>query len=849
MIYHCCQENRRIAVANDAIINGIDYLEVLDKDAPMGSPRQQTLLLRLFKPVPLTWTKDNVFIQGGERVRNPAIDWIAPATNLPEPLLNAAEIAYLSALESPQNVLVIRTKSNGDYSDYCLILQKAIDDLNTPPDNFDPQLAKITFSFKVECQSDFDCQTEHECSEELSQQPDLNYLSKDYASFRQLILDRMSYLLPDWDNRSPADLGVALAEVIAYVGDKMSYWQDAVATEAYLNTARKRISLRRHTLLVDYQISEGRNARSWVFIEVSNGPVLLPAEGVQFLTQVDGLKLPDNNRIEPGSKQHALAQQQQALVFELLKTTDLYVEHNEIHFYTWGDERCCLPQGATTATLLGHYPQLSVGQYLLFEEIKGPTTGVADDADPKHRQVIRLTKVVLTEDPLPDPETNLKNAITEIHWSSQDALRFSVCVSSLTNSDSDSPEPLSDVSVVRGNIVLVDHGETIDETLDAVPEPWLYYPADKSGDACDLNNKIPIPPRYTPKLNEAPLSHGAAAPGFSQPALGTLQPELDQVAPLVISLTEDTPEKAQWSLKPDLLASKKNDTDFVVELNNEGVAQLRFGDDNNGARPNSLTEFNIRYRVGNGTIGNVGAEGIKHIVSNDDRIVAVRNPLAAQGGLAAETAEQIRRRAPQAFRTQLRAVNAEDYAEVTSQFDGVQQAQATPRWTGSWHTQTIIVDRDLGLPMDKEFEERLLTQLERYRMAGHDLNFNDPIWVSLELEIQICVSRNYFKSDVEQALLNIFNSGQSSQGEIGLFHADNFTFGQTIYLSPIYAAARQVAGVSSVKITKFSRQGDDDPKPLSDGFMTLGEFEIARLDNNPNFPENGILKLKMLGGK
>jgi hypothetical protein len=40
---------------------------------------------------------------------------------------------------------------------------------------------------------------------------------------------------------------IALVELLAYVGDQLSYYQDAVANEAYLETARQRISVKRHT--------------------------------------------------------------------------------------------------------------------------------------------------------------------------------------------------------------------------------------------------------------------------------------------------------------------------------------------------------------------------------------------------------------------------------------------------------------------------------------------------------------------------------------------------------------------------------------------------------------------------
>ena len=65
------------------------------------------------------------------------------------------------------------------------------------------------------------------------------------------------------------DLGITLVEVLAYVGDYLSYYQDAVATEAYLDTARQRISVRRHARLVDYLMHEGCNARAWVCVQVA----------------------------------------------------------------------------------------------------------------------------------------------------------------------------------------------------------------------------------------------------------------------------------------------------------------------------------------------------------------------------------------------------------------------------------------------------------------------------------------------------------------------------------------------------------------------------------------------------
>ena len=110
--------------------------------------------------------------------------------------------------------------------------------------------------------------------------PDINYLAKDFASFRQLILDRLAVIMPLWQETHTADIGIALVEVLAYVGDYLSYYQDAVATESYLPTANQRISVRRHVRLVDYHLNEGCNARAWVCFNTAEDltlPVFRPA--------------------------------------------------------------------------------------------------------------------------------------------------------------------------------------------------------------------------------------------------------------------------------------------------------------------------------------------------------------------------------------------------------------------------------------------------------------------------------------------------------------------------------------------------------------------------------------------
>jgi hypothetical protein len=186
--------------------------------------------------------------------------------------------------------------------------------------------------------------------------------------------------------------------LVAYVGDQLSYQQDAVATEAYLLTARSRISLRRHALLVDYRVHDGANARAFVCVSVAV-PVFMDHTVTRFYT------------ITPGAPATLLGNEQAALdagvvVFEPMQDANLFPELNTMNFYSWGDLNCCLPQGATEATLQGSYPNLQAGDVLIFKEVVGPQTGAAADADIRHRYAVRLTAVATVNgqgQPLVDP--------------------------------------------------------------------------------------------------------------------------------------------------------------------------------------------------------------------------------------------------------------------------------------------------------------------------------------------------------------------------------------------------------------------------------------------------------------
>ena len=370
MIYFCCDERRREAVAQHPKLMGMDFLEVESNQKKLHIHFVPAAAGVVKTVEPKNVTKDQVHITGGERI---------------------TLIKVVAVVKDGDTFVVtvdddgVSANGVGDFSIYTLEL------VNVP--DLDPQLSATDFSFKVECPSDFDCQKTCVCPPAPRSELDINYLAKDYASFRQLMLDRISTLVPQWQERNPADLGVVLVELLAYVGDHLSYQQDAVATEAYLGTARQRVSVRRHARLVDYFMHDGANARAWVQVQVSADDVTLPT-GTRLLTRVTG----QPPRLPPDSRALDEALAKRPVVFETLHDALLFESHNELHFYTWGNEACCLPKHATRAVLRDHENpaqrlRLRIGDVLVFEERLGPRTGQPEDAAHDHRHAVRLTSV------------------------------------------------------------------------------------------------------------------------------------------------------------------------------------------------------------------------------------------------------------------------------------------------------------------------------------------------------------------------------------------------------------------------------------------------------------------------
>lgn len=847
---------RRVRVEAEPARHGLDRVEVL----PEAGPLAQRVLEAHFLPKATAAGRDDlaallaaiaaapgaVRVHGGVRVIGIAVERVEPAGD--------------------GDRLRIQVDRPGDVSTYELRVEP---DLLGAADRarLDPAFLRVPFSFKAGCPDPLDCRPPRRRPPREAPDIAIDYMAKDYASFRQALLDLAPTLLPGWTDRHEADLTMTLVELLAYVGDQLSYHQDAVANEAWLQTARQRISVRRHARLLDYRMHDGLSARVFVQFQVA-GPGTIPPR-TSVLTRIDRPIRPgwQPGQAEVPQDEGALPLREAQAVFETVGRCRADPDANAIPIHSWGARSAVLPEGATSADLATARPGLvRPGDLLLLEETAGPT-GLEAAVDRSRRQVVRVVAAEPAEDTL------LGVAVTRVTWHDEDRLRFPlrVCV--------ERKGTAVPTAVARGNVALASHGRTVEAIVARgeggvsgrvaqVPLPVgpLSFEAvdvtEDGGPPSAAALQRPDPRRSRPVLDRvrtraftAAEREEATSADWREVDAGSVRMQGPGIAWTSWSLPDQPEDADPLDLTPlDLFASEPFEAHVLPEADNDGRPVLRFGDGTDGRRGPADGVVHAQFRVGVGAAGNVGRGTIGHVVARATAqwpgVKEVTNPLPAWGGIDPQPLEEVKRLAPHAFRSvQLRAVTEEDYQAVAERHPAVQKAAARFRWTGSWPTVFVSVDPRGGVGLADGVARSVRAFVSRFALAGYEVVVQPPDYVPLHLEVDVCAAPSRFRAHVEAAVREALLGDGRAGAARGFFHPDAWTFGQPVVLSRLYAALAAVDGVASAEVRVLQPVNRPEETALRTGQIKLTGTQVALLGADPGHRNPGRLVLRMAGGR
>ena len=721
----------------------------------------------------------------------------------------------------------------GDYSTYTL-------ELAFDPARIDPFFATLAFKFRPGCFTT--CTPDVAPLAARPAAPVIDYLAKDYDSFRHVLIAAMMERVPGWQVTSEVDLDQVLIDLFAAAADELSDHQDRVMAEAYLATARTRVALARHARLMDYHFHQGQQASTWAQVTV--------AEGTAPFTLDEDLLAWTGGPDAEGDVQ-VFATRQARL--DVAERTTLAPGFNSFHLHTWAGAQPALPAGATSADLVPAPTPTAPGGLLTAAELAdavndhvltrlvvaerlNPRTGRPPGYDRRARQVLHLVDATVVPDPLAGRD------VVRVTWEERDALRRDYAFTTSCPGG-----PVDNISVFAGNLVRVHHGLPVTVHFHA---PGAELPPDGPTEAhrhwapqvrygetravlADLPHDL------------TPLAYLPITPGGQVPPVSTLHLTVEEPGGAV-----DT-----WDEVPSLVHSDdsaEHGDHYAVETDEHQESRLRFGNGVNGRLLPAGSVVHADYQVGGGAAGNVGAGTITGFAplpgALASALAAVTNPFDVTDGLDPEPVEQVLRNAPEAYRAhQLRAVTLADYVARAEEVDGVQRAAASYAWTGSWRTVRVVLDPAGTTELSEELVTAAAAHLESVRLIGEDLEIRPPRFVPLTVACTICLREDVWPEDVRAELDQAFSDGWTAAGEQGFFHPDRWTFGQPLHRSQIAGRLIEVVGIDHILTIEMRRQTSAAP-PATEVLETAFD-EILLVRNDPDHMELGSITFDLRGGR
>lgn len=310
--------------------------------------------------------------------------------------------------------------------------------------------------------------------------------------------------------------------------------------------------------------------------------------------------------------------------------------------------------------------------------------------------------------------------------------------------------------------------------------------------------------------------------------IGTSNGQVSQVfklaqSPVINNSVSIVVSGVNYTQVPYLIDYNGYDPVFTVYTNAAGVSYVVFGDGISGRIPANSAVIYATYRVGGGVIGNVSANTIKTILTNNTPGLTVLNvPFgsydgSASGGTDAESTDSIRVNAPRSIHALNRAVSLSDYAALVKAAGVAKAAAVADVYTSV--TVYFAPYGDPGVENDgitpSAVFNNTVPKVNAYLVdkipANTTVTYQPPSYVNVNVIAQITILPKYNQAVTEVAV----NSAVKL-----LFDLDNVAFQDTIYIHDLYNAITSVNGVASVKLLKLVRVDQDQTFTITNKELT-----------------------------
>jgi hypothetical protein len=304
----------------------------------------------------------------------------------------------------------------------------------------------------------------------------------------------------------------------------------------------------------------------------------------------------------------------------------------------------------------------------------------------------------------------------------------------------------------------------------------------------------------------------------------------------------------KWTEVEDFDGSGPDNTHFTL---NSLKGEIRFGDGLRGKVPREGAEILvIEYESTKGEQGNLPAGSLWTAKGEVFEREAINNLMPAIGGRGEESITEAFERFIRDLRVPYRTVTSEDFEYIARETPGlrVAQAKAIPNFDPYSKAETegsVTVVIIPFSPLDtlevpprpsRSFITAVARHLENHRLLGTRLFVVSPEYVQVEVTVTLGISKGFFKEKVKEAVINKLNLflHPSKGGILG----KGWPVGKSVYRSELYKLIMGIEGVEFVeKISIYAQKGDEQDKngdlKLTSKIATVysGKHSVRILEN------------------
>ena len=676
-------------------------------------------------------------------------------------------------------------------------------------DPLHPFFAEASFDFFIDCPGG-DCREGAIAPEAaFTRQPALDYTTKDFDGFVQVAQNWALSTDPAWGDISPASTEQMLLELLAHHAEMLSLHQDRVAQEAFIDSARERLSLRRHAAFLGLSLDEGACAATVVAIDIAPGQAgFLPA----------GTRIVRN---EGQGRITATFVTATDVALDSLWNAGLssFADRGSLRPAAWpGAVDASLPAGATNLLLLGHGLGLLPGQRIAL--VQGLSSHVV-----QLQAVEEIEAPGWANDPAPAAAASAPQPLTLLRWDTPTAVAFAPW-----------RDPVREPFLLTANLVDALHGE-----------PRRASNREAAG-------VVPLGSGRGDLVTATDPATGTSLIRALRTPEDSLLGETYGHPALVLKVGDSL-----WQEQPDLWTSAGFDPHYTTEREEDGSVWLLFGDGVRGQAVDldSDPKIELAYRRGMAEAGNLGAFALNAALppEGDDRgaaaafaavtIRAATNILPATGGRGAVSADVARQLIPESLRHPAleRCVTADDYARAAETVPGI--AQAAPRPLGGlFSTIAVLCAPEIGDDLPPALADAVHARLDALRMAGREHRVAAPDYLPLDIALLICPARGAEAAAVRRAVQVALAPGSAATP--GFFHRSRAGCGATVRLADLLAAAHAAPGVRAAKALVFRPLFEAGGETVRRAILP-GPTEIVQFAADEARPERGRLTVRIQG--